>query len=270
MVKQTNKEQRTMPCSYLLCLFDDGFFIFKKYATSRQTGIPCSSVCYSSVPFPTFADMNKAVADLRKEYSSQTLLESDVVAHPIQQFQKWWDQAIAAEVLEANAMTLATASADGLPSARIVLVNDFDERGFVFYTNYKSFKALQLDENPKASLLFHWKELERQVRITGIVTKVSEAESDDYFQSRPVGSRIGAWASPQSQVIENREWLEKEFEKRKEEFKNGVIPRPAHWGGYRVKPVLLEFWQGRFSRLHDRIQYTLEQDGTWKRERLSP
>ena len=214
--------------------------------------------------------MNKAIADLRKEYSSETLLENDVDANPLTQFQKWWDQAIASELLEPNAMTLATASTDGLPSARIVLLKGFDENGFVFYTNYESFKAMQLDENPKACLVFHWKELERQVRIMGIVSKVSPEESNEYYQSRPVGSRIGAWASPQSKVIDNRQWLEEAFEKRKNEFENGGVPLPPHWGGYVVKPVIIEFWQGRFSRLHDRIQYTLEASGAWKIERLAP
>ena len=177
---------------------------------------------------------------------------------------------IATEISEPNAMTLATASADGFPSARIVLLKGFDEEGFVFYTNYNSYKANQLDENPKACLVFFWKELERQVRISGIVTRVTEEESDIYFHSRPVGSRIGAWASPQSQSIENREWLEQVFEKKKEEFRQGEIPRPPHWGGYRLKPVIVEFWQGRFSRLHDRIQYTLDENGAWKIERLAP
>ena len=214
--------------------------------------------------------MNKAIADLRKEYSSETLLENDVDANPLTQFQKWWDQAIASELLEPNAMTLATASTDGLPSARIVLLKGFDENGFVFYTNYESFKAMQLEENPKACLVFHWKELERQVRIMGIVSKVSPEESNEYYQSRPVGSRIGAWASPQSKVIANRQWLEEAFEKRKNEFENGEVPLPPHWGGYVVKPVIIEFWQGRFSRLHDRIQYTLEANGDWKIERLAP
>src|SRR5829696_5014393 len=157
--------------------------------------------------------MNKAIADLRKEYSSETLLETDIVARPIEQFKKWWDQAIASAILEPNAMTLATASPDGLPSARIVLLKGFDEKGFVFYTNYESYKAMQLEENPKASLVFHWKELERQVRIMGVVEKVAATASDEYYHSRPVGSRIGAWASPQSKVIPHREWLEEEFEK---------------------------------------------------------
>jgi pyridoxamine 5'-phosphate oxidase len=214
--------------------------------------------------------MNKGIADLRKEYSSETLLENDVDADPIMQFQKWWDQALATEILEPNAMTLATASPDGLPSARIVLLMGFDSNGFVFYTNYKSYKGLQLEENPKACLVFHWKELERQVRIMGLVSKLKEDESDAYYSSRPIGSRIGAWASPQSQPIENREWLEKEFEKRKEEFQNTEIHRPSFWGGYNVKPVIIEFWQGRFSRLHDRLQYNLKDDGKWKIERLAP
>ena len=214
--------------------------------------------------------MNKAIADIRKEYTSETLLETDVAATPIQQFQKWWNQVIASDTLEPNAMTLCTASADGLPAARIVLLKGFDENGFVFFTNYKSYKGKQLDENPKACLLFFWKELERQVRIVGLVTKLSDADSDAYFQSRPVGSRIGAWASPQSAIIENRSWLEKEVEKRKEEFSDGQVPRPPHWGGYCVKPVIIEFWQGRASRLHDRIQYTLEEAGGWKIERLAP
>ncbi|HVF96222.1 MAG TPA: pyridoxamine 5'-phosphate oxidase [Flavisolibacter sp.] len=214
--------------------------------------------------------MNKSIADIRKDYSAQTLLEQDVEANPIQQFQKWWQQAIASEILEPNAMTLATASSDGLPSARIVLLKDFSDEGFVFYTNYKSYKALQLGENPKACLVFFWKELERQVRIMGLVTKAAGTESDDYFKSRPAGSRIGAWASPQSTVIVNRQWLEEQFDARKNEFSNGDVPRPSHWGGYVVKPVIMEFWQGRRSRLHDRIQYTLEESGNWKIERLAP
>lgn len=214
--------------------------------------------------------MNNAVAAIRKEYAAETLLEKDVASSPIEQFQRWWDQALASEILEPNAMTLATASADGFPSARIVLLKGFDEKGFVFFTNYQSFKGTQLAENPKACLVFFWKELERQVRITGLVSKLPGAESDEYFQSRPVGSRIGAWASPQSQVIDGREWLENAFENRKESFSKGDVPRPPHWGGYVVKPVMIEFWQGRFSRLHDRIQYTLEENGDWKIERLAP
>jgi pyridoxamine 5'-phosphate oxidase len=214
--------------------------------------------------------MNKTIADIRKDYTAETLLEEDAEANPFAQFKKWWEAALVSDILEPNAMTLATASADGLPSARIVLLKGFDESGFVFYTNYKSYKGLQLEENPKACLVFFWKELERQVRITGLVQKLAGDKSDDYYRSRPAGSRMGAWASPQSQVIKNRAWLEEEFEKRTKEFHTGNVPRPPHWGGYRVQPVTVEFWQGRSSRLHDRIQYSLEEGGSWKIERLAP
>jgi pyridoxamine 5'-phosphate oxidase len=214
--------------------------------------------------------MNKEIAALRKEYSRQVLLEEQVAKDPIRQFDIWWMQAVETELVEPNAMTLATSSADGMPSARIVLLKGFHERGFVFYTNYKSYKAIQLEENPKACLIFFWKELERQVRITGLVERVSEEESSEYFASRPEGSRIGAWASPQSQVIESRTWLDKKFEEMTVKMKGNDIPRPTHWGGYLVKPVIVEFWQGRPSRLHDRIQYTLGEDGSWRIERLAP
>ena len=213
--------------------------------------------------------MNPSIADIRKDYTAQTLLESDVDKNPIVQFKEWWDEAIASEILEPNAMTLATASSDGLPAARIVLLKDLSEEGFVFYTNYQSYKAVQLGENPKACLVFHWKELERQVRIVGFVQKVAAAESDTYYHSRPVKSQIAAWASPQSRPIQNRQWLEEEYKKKEEELGTAEIPRPPHWGGYAVKPVIIEFWQGRRSRLHDRIQYTLE-EGAWKIERLAP
>jgi len=214
--------------------------------------------------------MNPAIANLRKDYSSQSLLETDVEPNPIDQFQKWWNEAVKSEIDEVNAMTLATASSDGIPSARIVLLKGIDKNGFVFFTNYKSYKAVHLEENPKACLVFFWKELERQVRITGLVKKISEKESDEYFLSRPVGSQIGAWASNQSQVIESREWLQNKVLKLTEEFKQKELKRPAYWGGYVVAPVIIEFWQGRPSRLHDRIQYTLGEDGNWKIERLSP
>lgn len=214
--------------------------------------------------------MNSSIADLRKEYSSESLLETDVEANPIDQFEKWWSQAIASQIDEANAMTLATASADGMPSARIVLLKNFDKNGFVFFTNYESFKGMQLDENPKACLVFFWKELERQVRITGLVKKVSEKESDEYFLSRPQGSQVGAWASPQSKVIESRDWLHERYQILSQEFQHKELRRPQHWGGYMVTPVIIEFWQGRPSRLHDRIQYTVEEDGNWKIERLAP
>jgi pyridoxamine 5'-phosphate oxidase len=214
--------------------------------------------------------MNPAIADLRKEYSSKNLLETDIEQNPINQFDKWWHEAINSQIDEVNAMTLATASGDGMPSARIMLLKGFDKNGFVFFTNYKSYKAMHLEENPKACLVFFWKELERQVRITGLVKRVPEQESDEYFLSRPVGSQVGAWTSNQSQVIENRQWLENRYVRLTEEFKHKELKRPAHWGGYLVTPVIVEFWQGRPSRLHDRIQYTLENDGGWTIERLSP
>jgi pyridoxamine 5'-phosphate oxidase len=210
------------------------------------------------------------IADLRKEYSSQSLLETDVAPEPLMQFEKWWIEAINSQILEPNAMTLATASLDGMPSARIVLLKGFSADGFTFFTNYKSFKGVQLAENPKACLVFFWKELERQVRITGLVKRLSEEESDAYYNSRPQASRIGAWASPQSQVIENRDWLDEQYLALTERLKNQNIERPPHWGGYVVQPVIIEFWQGRPSRLHDRIQYNMQQDGTWKIERLAP
>ena len=214
--------------------------------------------------------MNAAIADLRREYSSQSLLETDVENDPIDQFDKWWQQAIKAEIDEANAMTLATSSADGMPSARIVLLKDFNKDGFVFFTNYKSFKAMNLEENPKACLVFFWGELERQVRITGLVTKVSDEVNDRYYFSRPKGSQLGAWASPQSQVIPDRDWIDAAYLQVSEKYKDSELKRPPHWGGYNVQPVIVEFWQGRPSRLHDRIQYSLRQDGKWKIERLAP
>lgn len=211
-----------------------------------------------------------SIADIRKDYSLKTLNEGEVADSPFLQFADWWQQAIESEIDEVNAMTLATASLEAVPSARIVLLKGYDEKGFVFYTNYESAKGRELAENPKASLLFFWKELERQIRITGIVEKVSAAESDEYFLSRPTGSQIGAWASPQSHVIENRSWLEKQVKMLEEKFSTEAVTRPSHWGGYRVKPVIIEFWQGRSSRLHDRLQYSLQENGTWKIERLAP
>jgi pyridoxamine 5'-phosphate oxidase len=214
--------------------------------------------------------MKNDIAGMRREYAAETLSENDVAADPILQFEQWWRQAIDSNILEPNAMTLATASCDGVPSARIVLLKGVHQDGFVFYTNYKSYKGLQLEENPKASLVFFWKELERQVRIVGLVKKVPPAESDAYFKSRPKGSQVGAIASPQSTVIESRNWLDSRYSLLANELDNTEIKRPDWWGGYIVSPVLIEFWQGRSSRLHDRLQYTLQQHSSWKIERLAP
>ena len=214
--------------------------------------------------------MRQDIARIRKDYSQKVLTEESVDPNPIVQFERWWKEATESEIDEVNAMTLATASADGTPSARIVLLKSFSENGFVFFTNYKSFKGQQLVENPKACLVFFWKELERQVRITGIVQKTSEEESDEYFYSRPAGSQIGACVSPQSMVIESRDWLEREYEKFEQDNAQTAIRRPKHWGGFLVRPVIIEFWQGRLSRLHDRIEYSLQDNGQWKMSRLAP
>jgi len=210
------------------------------------------------------------IAGIRTEYKLQTLNEADVDSNPIQQFDKWWNEAMNSEIDEVNAMALATASPEGKPSVRIVLLKDYNENGFVFFTNYESNKGLSLANNPQASIVFFWKELQRQVRIDGIAEKVNAAESDTYFASRPEGSRIGAWASPQSKVITTREELENKYDAYQQQFAEKNIPRPAFWGGYRIKPLVIEFWQGRQNRLHDRIQYTIEKDNSWKIERLAP
>jgi pyridoxamine 5'-phosphate oxidase len=214
--------------------------------------------------------MQTNIAGLRREYSQKILSETSILPDPIRQFEKWWQEAIDSRIEEVNAMTLATASADGLPSARTVLLKGFSENGFVFFTNYDSYKGKQLAENPRACLLFFWKELERQVKIVGIIRKTAANESDAYFHSRPVTSQIGAIVSPQSTAIESREWLEEKYNEFQQKNSPGVIQRPAHWGGYVVKPVLIEFWQGRPSRLHDRIEYSLQENGSWKIERLAP
>jgi pyridoxamine 5'-phosphate oxidase len=214
--------------------------------------------------------VNMSIAAIRKDYRLRSLTESDVSKDPISQFNSWFQEAVKAEIDEVNAMTLATASAEGVPSARIVLLKGFDNNGFVFFTNYNSHKGKDVEENPRACLVFFWKELERQVRITGLVAKTSAAESDAYFNSRPEGSRIGALASPQSEVIESREWLESREADLRAKTAGIEVQRPQHWGGYRVKPVTVEFWQGRSNRLHDRIRYTFTDAGVWLVERLAP
>ena len=199
----------------------------------------------------------------------KVLNENSVLSDPISQFSVWMDEAIESNLIEPNAMILATSSKKGVPSVRTVLLKGFDDKGFVFYTNYESLKAKDLNENPIASLLFLWLELERQIRITGKVEKLSNEESEKYFSSRPRESQLGAWASKQSSVIANREVLEKQYEVMKQKFDGKEIPLPPCWGGYRVLPYNFEFWQGRESRLHDRISYTLK-TGKWHIERLSP
>jgi pyridoxamine 5'-phosphate oxidase len=206
----------------------------------------------------------------RKEHTRSFLSERDLNPDPIRQFTLWFDDARQAGSAEFNAMTLATATPDGRPSARMVLLRGADERGFSFFTNYESRKARELEANPFAALVFFWHELERQVRIEGRVERVSAQESDAYFHSRPKGARIGAWASPQSQVIAGREILDSrylEFERRHPEQ---TVPRPTNWGGYRLAPDSIEFWQGRPNRLHDRLRYTLRPTGSWLIERLAP
>lgn len=213
--------------------------------------------------------MNEAIASIRKDYKLKSLLEADVEKDPVTQFSVWWDEALKSDIIEVNAMTLATCNIEAKPFARIVLLKGFTNEGFIFYTNYQSSKGKELENNPNAALVFFWKELERQVRIEGAVEKISEAESDNYFQSRPTGSKIGAWASAQSSTVANREAIEENYLNYFDKFNSQHIPRPPYWGGYIVKPEKIEFWQGRSSRLHDRILYTKQNDD-WKIERLSP
>ena len=206
---------------------------------------------------------------LRKEYTRAGLAESDVSPDPIEQFRRWFDDALAAGLREPNAMTLATATPDGRPSARVVLLKGFDERGFVFYTNYEGRKGEELEENPYCALVFYWAELERQVRVEGRVSRVPKRESDEYFGSRPRGSRLGAWASEQSRPVGGREVLEERLRVLEAEYEAREVPRPPFWSGYRVEPEVIEFWQGRENRLHDRLVYR-RSGGGWGRERLQP
>ena len=210
-----------------------------------------------------------SIADLRKDYSRASLSESDANPDPIEQFSKWFGEAIAAQVPEANAMTVSTATVEGRPSSRILLIKDFDQRGFTFFTNYESRKGQELDRNPFAALLFYWIELERQVRIEGRVERITDAENDAYYNSRPVKSRLGAIASAQSRPIANREALEARVLEVEQQYGDHPV-RPSHWGGYRLVPDYLEFWQGRPSRLHDRIAYRRQADGSWQLQRLQP
>jgi len=209
--------------------------------------------------------------DIRREYARARLDEADVSHDPFVEFARWFAEAQDAQLPEPNAMTLATAAADGTPSARVVLLKAFDERGFVFFTDYRSRKGAELEANPRAALVFYWGELDRQVRITGGVALTTREESERYFKSRPLGSRLGAWASHQSRVIPGRAALESDLRSVEDRFKDGDVPLPPHWGGYRVVPDAIEFWQGRESRLHDRIRYVRQGGGKgWRVERLSP
>ncbi len=214
-------------------------------------------------------DLKNYINTLRHDFSKQTLDESDVNKNPFLQFEKWFKEAVDSKVNEPNAMTVATVSQAGQPSARIVLLRNFNEKGFVFYTNYTSRKGENIADNPKAALLFFWPELERQVRIEGILTKQTAEESDRYFNSRPRTSKLGAWTSEQSKVIAGREILDQEYKKLSEKYPGEEVPRPDYWGGYVLSPYTMEFWQGRPSRLHDRILYTLE-NNNWKINRLAP
>lgn len=214
--------------------------------------------------------LNKQVAALRKDYRLASLDESEVEKDPLKQFEQWWQDAINSELDEPNAMTLATSTPEGRPSARIVLLKSFDTDGFTFFTNYESRKGLEMAANPQVSLLFFWRELERQVRIDGIVSKTPAAISNEYYDSRPLGSRIGAIASPQSRVIPHRSFLEEQVNTLAEKYVLETPVRPDNWGGYTVNPLLMEFWQGRSNRLHDRVQYTLIEGEGWRIERLAP
>lgn len=210
------------------------------------------------------------ISERRKDYTLLNLREDEVDPNAIRQFERWFDEAMKAGVSEPDAMTLATATPDGRPSARVVLLRGVDDRGFVFFTNYDSRKGRELAANPWAALVLFWHELERQVRVEGQVRRVSVQESDHYFQSRPAGSRIGAWASPQSEVIKSRESLEIRCQELEKSFEDGTIPRPPNWGGFRLVPETIEFWQGRPSRLHDRLRYTRREQSKWLVERLAP
>jgi pyridoxamine 5'-phosphate oxidase len=210
------------------------------------------------------------LAGLRTDYVSSGLRRADLHSDPLRQFGAWFAAALAADIRDVNAMSLATATSEGKPSVRIVLLKGFDERGFAFFTNYDSQKAQEIDANPFAEMAFYWPQLERQVRIKGKVERTSREDSAAYFHSRPVGSQLGAWASKQSEVIDARKVLDARLTEMTERFRTGVVPLPPHWGGYRLKPDKFEFWQGRLNRLHDRFRYSRQRDGTWLIDRLAP
>jgi pyridoxamine 5'-phosphate oxidase len=209
-------------------------------------------------------------AGFRHEYIGEGLRRADLDPDPIRQFDAWFTAAAKAGIHDANAMALATCGRDGKPSARVVLLKDFDESGFVFFTNYASDKGRQLEKNPLAAVVFYWMEVERQIRIEGKVEKTSREESERYFHSRPAGAQLGAWASHQSEVIDGRRVLDARLAEMNQRFSSGEIPLPPHWGGYRLRPERIEFWQGRPDRLHDRFRYSRQRNGSWKIDRLAP
>ncbi len=252
-----------------------GFVLGRVFLLQKSCAFTDSSFGFlNNLPLRFFLEKNVMQLDinqLRQEYQKAALDAAQVDAEPIVQFGKWFQEALDAGVPEPNAMTLATATSEGKPSARIVLLKGFDRQGFSFFTNYQSRKGLEFEQNPFAALVFWWIELERQVRIEGRVEKLPPEQSAEYFQSRPRGSQIGAWASPQSAVIESRAVLETRVHELEQEYAGvETLPRPEHWGGYLVIPTIIEFWQGRPNRLHDRICYTLQSDGTWNIKRLAP
>lgn len=214
--------------------------------------------------------MNTEISSIRQEYLMTSLSETDMDQDPVVQFQHWFEQALHSSIDDVNAMTLSTADMQGIPSSRIVLLKGIQQGQFVFYTNYQSRKGRELESNPQVSLNFYWKELQRQVRIAGPVSKTSAEDSEEYFASRPLESQLGAWASHQSEILDSRAMLEARFEEIKQKYRDLPVPKPPHWGGFAVDPVYIEFWQGRANRLHDRICYQKQAAGQWLRQRLNP